>query len=379
VEEGPLLAAYAKPARVAVVGAGLVGSTYAYTVLLLGLADEICLIDVNRNKARGQAMDLSHAVPFARRTTVWAGTMDDLKDAQVVMISAGVAQEPGQTRMDLLKKNAEIVGDIAEQAGQIGPGAVYLVTTNPVDLMSYVTMQRSRIAPSRVIGSGTALDTARLRYLVGSRLGIDPRSVHAFVLGEHGDSEMVAWSRAQVAGTGLEDWLEMDDSERRSLEDDVRSAAYQVIRMKGATYYAIALALARITEAVLKDSRTVFSVSAYLRGEYGIYGVYLGVPAVIGRDGVLRTIEVPLSRDELGKLQESGNVVRSALEALDLARKRKAREPVGTGALEISSELLDRVPGSREETEGGGPRLDERRSCPRTLRPRPPTRRPKPI
>jgi L-lactate dehydrogenase len=311
--------------RVAVVGAGLVGSTFAYTVLLQGLADEICLIDVKKDKARGEAMDLNHAAPFTRRTAIWAGTMKDVEDADVIMISAGASQRPGQTRMELLAENAKIVGDIAEQAGELAPRAIYLVTTNPVDAMSYVTMRRAGASPSRVIGSGTALDTARLRFLMGNRLGIDPRSIHAFVLGEHGDTEMVAWSRAQVAGTGIDSWPEMDEVERKAIEDDVRGAAYQVIQMKGATYYAIGLALARITEAVLKDSRTVFSVSAYLQGEYGVYGVYLGVPAVLGREGVLRTIEIPLSVDELRRLQESGSVVRRAIESLDLARRETAR------------------------------------------------------
>lgn len=342
----------AKPTRIAVIGAGLVGSTYAYTVLLLGLADEICLIDVRADKARGEAMDLNHAAPFTRRTSIWAGTMDDLDEADLIMISAGMNQKPGQTRMELLTENARIVGDVAEEAGRLAPGAVFLVTTNPVDVMSYVTMKRSKASPSRVLGSGTALDTARLRFLVGNQLGIDPRSVHAFVLGEHGDSELVAWSRAQVAGTGIEDWPDMDEGERRTVEDDVRGAAYQVIRMKGATHYAIGLTLAKITEAVLKDSRTVFSVSTYLQGEYGIYGVYLGAPAIVGRNGVVRTLEIPLAKDELGRLQESGRVVRSAIESIDLGqrelgrREPDRREPVGAGAskFEASEELAAETP-----------------------------------
>ena len=327
--------AYAKPTRVAVIGTGLVGSTYAYTVLLQGLADEICLIDVKADKARGEAMDLNHAAPFTRRTSIWAGTMDDLSEADLIMVSAGVNQRPGQTRMELLKENARIVGNIAEEAGSINPGTVFLVTTNPVDVMSYVTMKRSKVSPSRVLGSGTALDTARLRYLVGSNLGIDPKSVHAFVLGEHGDTELVAWSRAQVAGTGIEDWPDIDEDDRKAIAADVKGAAYQVIRMKGATYYAIALALAKITEAVLKDSRTVFSVSTYLQGEYGIYGVYLGVPAIVGRGGIIQTLEIPLSKEELAGLQESGRVVASATDSLDLDR----RQLVGAGRFEAAEEL----------------------------------------
>jgi L-lactate dehydrogenase len=314
-------------------------------VLLQGLADEICLIDARPDKARGESMDLNHAAPFTRPTSIWAGTMDDLADADLIMISAGVSQKQGQSRLDLLTENARIVGDIAEEAGRLAPGAVYLVTTNPVDVMSYVTMKRSGASPSRILGSGTALDTARLRFLVGSRLGIDPKSVHAFVLGEHGDSELVAWSRAQVAGTGLGDWPDMDEGERQTIEDDVRGAAYQVIRMKGATHYAIGLTLAKITEAVLKDSRTVFSVSTYLQGEYGIYGVYLGAPAIVGSGGVLRTLEIPLSDSELRRLQESGRVVRTATESLDLGRQeitpreKGRRELVGAAAAGFEASL----------------------------------------
>lgn len=344
--EERLLSACAKPTRVAVIGAGLVGSTYAYTVLLQGLADEICLIDVRVDKARGEAMDLNHAAPFTRRTSVWAGTMEDLAEADLIVISAGTNQRPGQTRMELLQENARIVGDIAEEAGARNPGAVFLVTANPVDVMSYVTMKRSGASADRVLGSGTALDTARLRYLVGDDLGIDPRSVHAFVLGEHGDSELVAWSRAQIAGTGIEDWP-MDEHDRKAMAADVKGAAYQVIRMKGATYYAIALTLAKITEAILKDSRTVFSVSAYLEGEYGIYGVYLGIPAIVGRGGVLRTIEIPLSEEELSGLQESGRVVRHAIESLDLGRRELAGAGAAADRFEASEELdtgLSRAP-----------------------------------
>ncbi len=362
MEQGPLVP-FAKPTRVAVVGAGLVGSTYAYTVLLQGLADEICLIDVKKDKARGEAMDLNHAAPFTRRTSIWAGTIEDLEDADLIMISAGMNQKPGQTRLELSKENARIVGDIAEEAGRLAPGAVYLVTTNPVDVMSYVTMKRSGVSPSRVLGSGTALDTGRLRFLVGSRLGVDPRSIHAFVMGEHGDSELVAWSRAQVAGTDIGDWPLMDEEERRAVEEDVKGAAYQVIRMKGATYYAIGLALARITEAVLKDSRTVFSVSTYLQGEYGIYGVYLGAPAIVGRDGVLRTIEIPLSKEELARLQDSGSVVRSAIASLDLGHRempREARELGGAVRFEASSEF----------TGGSSERRDRSRPRPITKHPR---------
>jgi len=335
---------YAKPTRVAVMGTGLVGSTYAYTILLQGLCDEICLIDQKADKAKGEAMDLNHTLPFTRRTGIWAGTPDDLSEADLIMISAGTNQRPGQSRMDLLRENAGIVGDIAEEAGAKNPGSILLVTTNPVDVMTYVAMKRSGMDPAQVLGSGTALDTARLRFLVGSDLGVDPRSVHAYVMGEHGDSEMVAWSRAQVAGTGIDDWPDMDEPGRRSIEDDVRGAAYQVIRLKGATYYAIAMTLAKITEAVLKDSRTVMSVSTYLTGQYGIYDVYLGAPAIVGRSGVLRTLEIPLDKNELSALQESGRVVRNAIESTGIGRRELTGAAASFGSFESSGELAPKEP-----------------------------------
>jgi L-lactate dehydrogenase len=334
-----------KPVRVVIIGSGLVGSTYGYALLLHDIADEICLIDVNRDKAVGQAMDLNHAMPLLKRTEIWAGDMEDVRDADVVMIAAGVNQKPGETRMDLLRRNAEIVGNVAEEVGKTTRNAIILVATNPVDVMAHVSMVRSGLPPSRVMGSGTALDTARLRYLAGRELGIDPRSVHAFVMGEHGDSEFVAWSRASVAGIDIEDWGGFHEMARDRIESEVRGAAYEVIEKKGATYFAPAMALMRITEAIVKDLRTVMSVSAYLEGEYGIYGVYLGVPAVVGREGILRISETPLSREELGSLQDSGRIVREAVEATRLHEwvTERLKEPVlvASPAFEASSEIWD--------------------------------------
>ncbi|HHW17530.1 MAG TPA: L-lactate dehydrogenase [Firmicutes bacterium] len=331
-----------KPSRVAVIGTGLVGSTYAYTLLVEGTADEIVLIDINREKALGDAMDLNHAVPFAKPTEIWAGTMNDVKEADVIVVAAGAAQKPGETRMDLLERNADIVGHIAEEAGRLAPGAVLLVVTNPVDVMSYVAWVRSGFPPERVLGSGTILDTARLRYVLGEDLGIDPRSIHATVLGEHGDTELVAWSRAQIAGTNLLEWPELTKERREDIFAEVRDAAYHIINLKGATYYAIALALARLTETILKDLRTVYSVSAYLRGEYGIHGIYLGIPCVVGREGVVKTIELPLSKEELEALLISERAVRRAIESLGL-REPASRQMglLATAGHEIAEELFD--------------------------------------
>ncbi len=308
---------FQKPSKVSVVGTGLVGATYGFTLLLKGTTDEICLIDANREKSLGESMDLNHAMSLVERTTIWAGAMEDLADSDLVVIAAGSAQKPGETRMDLINKNAAIVGDIAEKAGNLAPNAILLIVTNPVDVMSYVALARSGLAPERVIGSGTVLDTARLRYVLGDELGIDPKSIHASVIGEHGDSEIVAWSRATIAGTPLQRWA-FSEPHLESIFEEARDAAYDIIDLKGATYYAIAVAMARITESILRDLRSVYSVSTYLDGEYGVSGVYLGTPAVIGREGVLRVIELPLSNQELEAFRKSAETVKQAIHNLNL-------------------------------------------------------------
>jgi len=345
-----------KPSRVAVIGVGQVGATYAYTLLVEGAADEICLIDINKEKALGEAMDLNHAMPFARRADIWAGTMDDVKGADIVVIAAGAAQKPGESRMDLLSKNARIVGSIAEKAGRLAPEAIFLVVTNPVDVMSYVTLVRSGLEPQRVIGSGTVLDTARLRSILAKDLGVDPKSVHATVLGEHGDSEMTPWSRATVAGLGLLDWPGFTKECGQRIFSQVKRAAYDIIALKGATYYAISLALTRITQSVLNDLRTVYSVSVYLQGQHGIDGVYLGVPSVVGREGILRIIEQPLTRNELAELWESARLVKRAIDSLNLPRPRvSGRVLVKASGLEASEELVPRndEKGSVGQEQGG--------------------------
>lgn len=306
-----------KPSKVSIIGAGRVGSTYAFTLLLRGTADEICLIDDNKERALGESMDLNHAMSLVERTTIWAGSIQDVVDSDLVVISAGSAQKPGETRMDLIHRNAKIVGDIAEKVGQLAPNAILMVVTNPVDVMSYVAMVGSGLAPQRIIGSGTMLDTARLRYVIGDELGISPQHIHASIIGEHGDSEIAAWSRAAIAGTSLRNWA-LSETHLQSMFEEVRDAAYNIINLKGATYYAIAVAMAKITEAILRDLRSVYSVSCYIGGEYGVRGVYLGTPAVVGREGILRVIELPLSDDELEALKNSADTVRQAINDLSL-------------------------------------------------------------
>lgn len=344
-----------KPSRVVVVGSGLVGSTYAYTLLVEEVAGEICLVDVCREKAFGQALDLGHAVPFARKATVWAGTIDDAENADIVVIAAGASQKPGQTRMDLLRENLRIVWEISRNVGRLNPRVILLVVTNPVDVMSYVAWKASGLPSNQVMGSGTLLDTARLRWGVAGELDIDPRSVHIHAIGEHGDSETVAWSLGNVAGIPLNSFPRLTEEKRRELFERVRDAAYHIIDTKGATYYAIALGLTRLTQAILNDSRTVFSVSTLLQNCQGVNEVFAGMPCVVGRKGVIRVLELPVTGQEAHELRRSLEVLKRAQESLDLEdyAAREAQRERGRAALVASFETgcdvgSDRIPAARE-------------------------------
>lgn len=334
-----------KRSRVLVVGSGLVGSTYAYTLLVEEVADEICLVDIAREKAFGQALDLGHAVPFARKTKVWAGTLDDAESADIVVIAAGASQKPGQTRMDLLRENSKIVWEISREAGRLNPRVILLVVTNPVDVMSYVAWKASGLPSNQVMGSGTLLDTARLRWSIAGELDIDPKSVHVHVVGEHGDSETVAWSLGNVAGIPLNSFPRLTEEKRRELFEQVRNAAYHIIDTKGATYYAIALGLTRLTQAILKDSRTVFSVSTLLENCQGVEEVFAGMPCIVGRKGVTSVLELPVTGQEASQLRRSLEILKRAQESLGLedyaARETQSeRRPVALGAsLETGCDL----------------------------------------
>jgi L-lactate dehydrogenase len=311
------------PTRVAVVGTGAVGSTFAFALLLSGLASEIVLSDANERRAEGEAMDLMHAVPFARTARVWSGPVEECRGAAVTVIAAGAAQKPGETRIDLVQKNAAIFRDLVPRIAQANPDGIILVATNPVDVLAYLTYRISGLPASRVIGSGTILDTARFRMLVAERAGVDPRSVHAHVAGEHGDSEVAVWSSANIAGMPLEDFASaagaaLDDEARREIADATRDAAYQIIERKGATYYAVAAGLVRIVEAVLRDQHTVLSVSSLISDYYGIDDVYLSLPAIVGRQGVERTLHLGLSADEASALRRSAGLLKDTIRVVGL-------------------------------------------------------------
>ncbi len=308
------------PTRVAVVGTGAVGSTFAFGLLLSGLASEIVLSDANERKAEGEAMDLMHAIPFARTARVWSGPVSDCRGAAVTVIAAGAAQKPGETRMDLVQKNAAIFRELVPQVAEANPDGIILVATNPVDVLAYLTYKLSGLPAERVIGSGTILDTARFRMLLADHYGVDPRSVHAHIAGEHGDSEVPVWSSANIAGMPIADFaaaagIGHDDDALREIFEGTRDAAYRIIERKGATYYAVAAGLVRIVQAILRDQKTVLSVSSLISDYYGIDDVYLSLPTVVGRRGVERTLRLGLSAEEASGLRRSAALLRETIDA----------------------------------------------------------------
>lgn len=312
-----------RPVRVVIVGAGNVGATFAYALLFRGLAAEIVLIDANHARAEGEAMDLNHAEPFTHPTRIWAGDYDDCAGAAIVVISAGAGQRPGETRLDLVRKNADIFAKIIPEVARRNPDGILLIATNPVDVLTQVSQKLSGLPPNRVIGSGTILDTARFRYLLGEHFGVEARSVHAYIIGEHGDSEVPVWSLANIAGLRLADYADLNGiPHEQSALDDIfrrtRDAAYHIIERKGATYFAVAAGLMRIVEAILRDQHTVLSVSSLIRDYYGIDGLCLSLPTVVGRNGIERVLRLQLSESEQKALHHSADVLRKTAGSIGL-------------------------------------------------------------
>jgi L-lactate dehydrogenase len=303
--------------KISVIGAGFVGSTVAYTLVMKGVASEIVLVDVNLERAEGEAMDISHGAPFAKSSVIRAGSYEDTKGSDVVIITAGTNQKPGETRIDLITRNAAIMRDVAGRVGEQSPNAVILVISNPVDVMTYVARQVTGFPKNRVIGSGTVLDSSRFRYLLANRFDIDPRNVHGYIMGEHGDSEFPAWSLVNIAGMSLDEASdlfnkEINDEVRQSIADSTRNAAYEIINRKGATYYGIGMSATRIVEAIVRDERSIMTVSSLLHGEYDIDDLYLSVPAILGEHGIEKVLTPRLSDLELANLHHSAEVLRDA-------------------------------------------------------------------
>lgn len=309
--------------KVGIVGAGMVGSSAGYALALMGIASEIVLIDRNEALALAQAEDISHAVPFMSSTTVNAGGYRDLEGAGVVILAAGVSQKPGETRLELLERNAAVFRAVLSEVLPVVPDAILLIASNPVDIMTEITTRISGLLPQRIIGSGTILDTARFRSLVGRHLGISPQSVHAYVLGEHGDSEVLAWSSARAGSIPLHSFAEqvghpLTESVRASIDDGVRNAAYKIIEGKGSTYYGIGAGLARIVKAIAQDHRDVLSVSIVTPEVAGVRDVALSIPRVIGAAGVITDLFPDLDEDEYRALNKSASLLKALADSVRL-------------------------------------------------------------
>lgn len=304
--------------KLAVIGAGHVGATFSYAALLSGLVGELVLVDKDHDRARGEAMDLAHSLPFNRPALVRAGDFADIAGAAATVIAAGANQKKGETRLDLAARNADVARDIARRLAEHNPSGLVLVATNPVDVITQIVFEASGLPEPYVLGSGTILDTARFRYLIGSHLGVDPRSVHAYFLGEHGDSSVAVWSSATVGSLPILDFAKargvpMGPPERESIERQVREAAYAIIAGKGATYYAVASAMARLVEAVLRDQNTVLTVSNHIGSSHGLpemEGIWMSVPCVVGRCGINGVLPVRVNEEERRALQRSAEVLR---------------------------------------------------------------------
>lgn len=311
-----------KQKKVVLIGTGMVGMSFAYAALNQNLCDELVLIDVNEKRAEGEAMDLNHGLAFSHSSMrIYNGTYQDCSDASVVLICAGVNQKPGESRLELLKRNADVFKAIVPEVVQSGFDGIFVVATNPVDIMTRITYELSGFNPAKVIGTGTTLDTARLRYLLGEYFEVDPRNIHAYVIGEHGDSEFVPWSQALIAAKPIINVLEdnpvtfyMEELDR--IAGDVRDAAQKIIEAKGATYYGIGMAMVRVIRAILNNENSVLTVSVRLRGEYGgKKDVFIGNPCILNSGGAKRLIELRLTKEELDKLDNCCQILNDSFKS----------------------------------------------------------------
>lgn len=309
--------------KVAIIGSGFVGATSAFALMESGLFSEMVLLDVNHDRAIGEALDIAHGQAFASPMEIYAGSYDDIADAEIIIVTAGANQKPGESRIDLVNKNVEIFKGIMDQIRSRNYNGILLVVANPVDILTHVALELSGLPENRVIGSGTVLDTGRLKQILSQRLMVDPRNVHVRILGEHGDSELIAWSSAHVAGIPLEDFFNMRmkgsyEDFRAEVSDLVVNSAYEIINKKGATYFGIAMAVKRICECIVRDEKSVLSVSNNLQGEYGIEGVSLSTPCIVGKDGIEVKMPPSLNYLEQAKLKESAQQLKEVIAGLEL-------------------------------------------------------------
>jgi len=305
--------------KIGIVGCGHVGSTIAYTIMESGLFTEMVLVDINEAKARGEAMDLNHCLPFLAPMQIYQSSYTGLSDASIIVIAAGANQKQGETRLDLLHRNIRIFGEIVSRITEVNKDCILLVVSNPVDILTYVTWKMSGFPASRVIGSGTVLDTARMKHLMGHRLKVDSRNIHTFIIGEHGDSELAVWSSANVSGIDLQEYCPICDScqelkDLYGIFDFVKNSAYEIIRDKGATYYAIAQAAKRIIMAIVNDEHSILPVSTLMDGHYNMSDICLSIPSVVGRNGVEHVLDIPLNEDESRRLGIAAQTLRRCLD-----------------------------------------------------------------
>lgn len=312
-----------KATKISIIGAGYVGSATAFALLNHGIATNIVLVDVNRKRAEGEAMDLDHGKVFVSPVNVVAGSYEDTTDSDIVIITAGLAQKQGETRIDLVNKNIEIFKEMVPQIVKYNPDAILLVVSNPVDILSYVTYKLSGFPHHRVFGSGTVLDTARFQSDLSIRFQVDPRDIQANIIGEHGDSEVATWSVTTVAGLSVDQYcnlvgIEFTENDKKAISEDVKDAAYEIINRKGYTNYAVALAVTRIVEAIMRDEKSILTVSTLQEGTYGLDDVYLSLQTRVGRKGALDVIEVPYSSEEIKALQHSAKLLKDIIEGSTL-------------------------------------------------------------
>lgn len=308
--------------KVAMIGCGFVGSASAFSLMQSGLFSEMVLIDADHAKAEGEAMDISHGIPFARHMKIYAGTYDDIVDAAIIVITAGANQKPDETRLDLVHKNVKIFEAIIPEIAKRNCQGILLVVSNPVDILTYTALKLSGFAENRVIGSGTVLDTARLKYELSEHLSVDSRSVHAFIIGEHGDSEIAAWSSANISGIEISEFCEMrghyaHDENTQKIAETVKNSAYDIITKKHATYYGIAMAVKRICEVIIRDEKSILPVSSMMHGEYGIEDVVLSMPAIVGKNGIETKVPITLNCEEQEKLRASAKTLKEIIQEIE--------------------------------------------------------------
>ncbi|MDR1695959.1 MAG: L-lactate dehydrogenase [Endomicrobium sp.] len=310
--------------KVSIIGCGNVGMRCAYSLIIRGIARELVLVDYNRQKAEGEAMDLSHGAPFVSPVDIHAGDYPDTAGSDLVVVTAGRGQKPGETRTDLIKGNAEILKSIIPEVVKYSPGCIILMVSNPVDILSYIAYKISGKPANEVIGSGTVLDSARFRYLIGRQCNIDSRSIHGLILGEHGDSEFPVWSKTMIGGAAFKNYCDIcnkagcGNNIQGKLDEifkEVRDSAYEIINKKGETSYGIGLALTRISDAILKDENTVLPVSSLLENYHGISGLYLSVPAVVNKKGIRQTLELEFDGQELALFKNSAEKIKEVIKA----------------------------------------------------------------